>query len=322
MNETEYRNYSALHYSLLSTIATNPPLVIEGKDLSDSEAVKQGQAFDCYLTRPDDFENEYTCITTNKPTASHGILVDAMLEFYDITGKDPDNTDMINLRNEHELWMSVKKEEILKSKLYDNAMWKYYNEVKNARKKIVLDADVYNSIEVAAQALWEQPLTKDYFVGKRLVYQQPIIFEMNGWEYKCLYDVISIDDKNKTFTPIDIKFKQDSPYSFVKSVVRFRYDIQHALYSCDEAMIELTKVLGLEGYIPKPFTFVVTSSKYPTVAKAFRLKDISLDGFKNRYGEYVKGVNQLTDDYQYHISNNDFSDTRDVLEKGFIEVKL
>lgn len=216
--------------------------------------------------------------------------------------------------------------------------YEYWQELINSANKIIVDRETYELAISLAEKVKLGEYTKEYFEynpNKEILYQVPIYFEYQDVKCKSLLDMIIIDNENKTIQPIDIKTIGDSIFTFQKALKYRRYDIQAAFYTL--ALEYYIKQNKLEGYEILPFKFIVCSTtnlKEP--AAVYTCTENTL--FTGRYGKnpevifnpvdnieyvnlnYVKGFEELLEDYKWYMSKS--FETDRILEEQLGELLL
>jgi hypothetical protein len=110
----------------------------------------------------------------------------------------------------------------------------YYNVLRIAEGKQILDTDTYNSVISAVNTLYSNSVTAYYFNTEEpnveRLYQLKFKDTINGIPYRCMADLLICDHINKVITPVDLKTSSKPEWDFYKSFVEWKYDIQARLY--------------------------------------------------------------------------------------------
>lgn len=116
----------------------------------------------------------------------------------------------------------------------------YYNLMYIAGDRTILDTKTYQDICNAVKALEESECTKFYFAQNNpydtdieRFYQLKFKACLEGVEYRCMFDELIVDHKNKTIQPIDLKTScksGDREWDFYKHYIEWNYQLQNRLY--------------------------------------------------------------------------------------------
>ena len=112
----------------------------------------------------------------------------------------------------------------------------YYSLLGLSKDRIILDTVTYNVARNMVNALKTSESTKYYFQEDnpfdkvRRYYQLKFKATLSNIPYRCMADLLLVDYKLKTITPIDLKTSHKSEYEFFKSFVEWDYQIQARLY--------------------------------------------------------------------------------------------
>lgn len=119
----------------------------------------------------------------------------------------------------------------------------YYNLLHISEGKTILDTDTYQSVLNAVRILKESEATKFYFADNNpfepdieRYYQLKFKTELDypydtKIGYRCMFDEIIVDHKNRTIQPIDLKTSSKKEWEFYKSFIKWNYQIQNRLYA-------------------------------------------------------------------------------------------
>jgi hypothetical protein len=112
----------------------------------------------------------------------------------------------------------------------------YYNLLFLAGDKTIVSTKDYDDAVSAYSALKDSESTKFYFMpdnpfdGIERSYQLKFKATLNNVDYRCMFDLILTDHKNKTIQPVDLKTSFKKEYDFYKSFIEWSYNIQCRLY--------------------------------------------------------------------------------------------
>ncbi len=308
-----------LSYSRVSKFASlgAKELNDDTKTIIDNDGTSFGKIVDI-LEQNIDINNGYIIFDEDKPTSSLGILCDYIIDNFE---KEMLNEDeIINIINDLNLWSNIKKREVLVSKFDTNQFWKYIGtklKAKKENKKVISTSEYSDALEVVS-TLRNHKFTKHIFnnkdENKEIINQYELKFKYKGSEFLGYVDKIIIDHKNKTIQLIDLKTGEESSYKFLSAFLKWKYYLQEAIYSIG-AKVLLTKY---KKYKILPFTFVYIS-KFENIPLVYEVDEkwhnASLNGFIKNGFKY-KGLDELIDDIEWHIDNQEFSLSREVIENN------
>jgi hypothetical protein len=89
----------------------------------------------------------------------------------------------------------------------------------------------------AVDALKNSDTTSYYFAPDnpfddiKRYYQLKFKAKIQGVNYRCMFDLLIVDYKNKTIQPVDLKTSHKKEWDFYKSFVEWNYQIQNRLYA-------------------------------------------------------------------------------------------
>lgn len=326
-----YFTTKAISNSLLGALF-NPKWIkfrMDNPDTEDEEKsyFRIGSALDCLLTSPERWNEDFVVVDVSKP--------------YGLMGKFIDNlpsglTSMSDLLLYQEAYdkagykMSLDK---VVDKLWTNEeLVKYYKLTNGIKDSTVLSSDEFAIVNRAVEAIKSNPYTHKYFYSNpientEILHQVPVYFKYKNKDCKALFDGILIDHDDKTIQLFDLKTIGKSVYDFEISYLQFGYYRQAAFYTI-AAQTENSPVYKYlqKGYKLLDFIFIVvenkTSSSTPSLI--YRVSPESLEAGKTGgvvNSKKYKGVDELLDDYEFHITTNKWELPRSVYENdGIIEL--
>jgi len=162
------------------------------------------------------------------------------------------------------------------------------------------------------------------------VYQHPIVFKLNGFIFRGILDIMRINHKDKTVKMIDLKTGKEDAENFMRSFMKWRYDLQEAVYTA--AFKTICEELGLKNYKLLPFEFLYISrfEKVPLVYEVSATwHKASREGYKTASGYKYRGLDELIKEITWHWDNKVFDKTRilhesngrAVMEDNFIKIE-
>ena len=146
----------------------------------------------------------------------------------------PDNLiiDSTNINGFQLNWKPETRAKVIREKASD-----YYNLLYLAKDKILINTELNDLAHQMANALIESPQTELYFKKNNPfddcenLYQLKFKAEIDGVPYRCMFDILRVDYKNKTIQPIDVKTSYKPTYNFYKSFIEWNYAYQCRLYA-------------------------------------------------------------------------------------------
>lgn len=317
-----YRSYPALNYSTLAKVDRNPSLLLRD-DTEQTQALTLGSIVDCLMTNQSKFDDIYIVAKAEKPTGQQGEFIDKLWNLWRVDTVLEDIFDLayedVKTGNGGKLRDSLEK---FISNFEEKGGRTYFEFLISTVGKTVISQAEFNSCTQIVNAFYTHPFTKDYFTPKsnvEIVYQNPLLFELDGTLYKVLLDIIILDHINKTIQPIDIKTMSEATSSFPYSVFKWRYDIQASLYST------AVRKNYSDFYEILPFKFMVGSfSNYKVaVYNAESLLDFGMNGGETTWGTEYKGWLELTKLYKWHMETQQFEHTKELYDSnGEVMLKI
>lgn len=333
MTEPEYREVSAISYSMLSGVSKSPASLINTNKL-ETPSLTYGSAVDTLCFDGEAVFKQKFCINTGvSPSAIvEKITRDVMTAITEANGKLVGSLDdydelILNVAKANEYGKGWKDETIIR-KIKDEGGRELYSFTQENDGKKILDSLQYENVLNSRNTLYTHPFTKHWFnagEGEELLFQFPILWTYKGKPCKSLFDIIKIDHVNKIIYPVDLKTSYDHVLAFPYNFIKWKYMIQASFYT------EGLKYWKLENpdffnYRIENFRFCVISSQDPMRPLVYVTTDEDL--FAGKYGgklvksgEEIKGFDTLIDDMDWHLSNQKFDYPKDVYEVNG-EVKL
>jgi len=305
----------------------------DNPDIEDDEKrhFRIGGAIDSILTSPSTFSEEYHVSYKERPSGLMGIFIDALP--LDLT----EESDTEEYREAYDAsGYRVSIESIIK-KLWKVDKYKdYYISRKNGQGKSILSYDEWEEVLHCKDYILNNPFCSRYFINNEsaveLIHQVPIYFQMEETMCKGLLDGVLIDHNKKKIIPFDLKTIGRSIFTFPNSYLRYGYYLQGAFYRKGlEVLIkdkgegyidhsEFPLISEIEDYDIDYMKFIVTEKKayHSNPARIFNTSEkdykIGLKGGYSSNSKYYKGIEQLLDDYKWHLKTNDWD-----LPKALIE---
>jgi hypothetical protein len=308
MTDSEYFEMDYLSYSKLASFDEKGAKSINKSYSGDTEAFNLGALVEELLQGDKNSLKSNFIITDNiKPTASLGVLADAMIE----NNAEHKLETAVTLAKKLGLWSSIVKQEVYEAKIGTVQFWEYLKN-KRSNKRIVSKEMHHKALEMK-NGLLNGEFTKDIFKSsKNVMSLNQMVLVWNDKTLKSKLDLVKIDHKNETITPYDLKTIGSDKEGFIKSFYKWRYYIQASMYY-DAVSESLTQEASSAtyGYKMKPFQFIVVQSQDPANPMVYTVSDAKIregrDGFYSEDGKLIrKGYKQLIEEYNWHINENKF----------------
>ncbi len=312
----EYFKTKAISNSLLGTL-WNPRWIrikMENPDMEDDDRkyFRIGSALDCILTSPERWEQDFKVIEATRPYGFMGKFIDNL----------PENLSIIS---PVEMYQEAYDKAGYKMSIH-NVISKFWADTNNTEYYLltrginedvtIVSKDEMESVNKAKELIMANKyISKYFFISSpwdEIMKQVPIYFTYKEQKCKALLDGILIDHKNKIIMPYDLKTTGKSVYDFSISYTQFGYHRQCAFYEL-ALLSEESPIKNLleEGYTLDNFRFIVVETKVSSSHPAIVYKTSSKDrkcGIEGGYigKKYYKGIDELIDDYVYHMSTNNW----------------
>lgn len=285
-------------------------------DPNDRFKYKIGNAVDCKLTKPDEYEKTFVESEIKVSDNTHKLAVYCIDE-HTIRGNKEITIDFVLDRATDLGLINFVKFETRKRKLEEENFFEYLEMLMDNPRAIILFPeetekvnDIVNSIltnEFIGPLFEKQPHVDQY-------YQLPIYWKHRGCLTKVLLDKVDVDHERRVIKPYDIKTTA-SMGQFKKSYWKLRYDIQGSLYT--EGLHHWKKDKPIASYKIEPFSFIVESTSYPGSPLIYQMTDWDLLGGEHgmKYmGVKYRGWRTIYDDLIWHEQNNIWNYTREQYE--------
>lgn len=334
-----YREHPAINQSLLKALAKHPQNVLE-EDKDWSDGLEFGDALDILLFTPEKFDEEYYVtnmdnLPSDNVKAIMELVVDGLEE-----GQKATDEDVLRAAAEVNYGQSWNEGTILRKVLVDGKGAEYGNILVESLGKRTLSIDRHMQITKAVDTLKNHEFTKRFISDplpdhmERLV-QVPLMApcpSLPVW-FKGLLDLIIIDHEKKIIYPWDLKSTGTNVLYFESQFMKFRYDLQAALYSYIIEIIVATcgegddpELYGFSfdpsGYQVANFGFIVIGSQDVNNPILYRCRDeelaAGLYGGTTTQGYEYKGAMQLAEELLWHRRTGKWDYPKDVYDAGGI----
>lgn len=257
----EYIDSPALNQSKLKLLSISSQAFQEVKEpdlfFEEKEHFVIGKGVDDLITMGQEyFDNNYHISDITKPSDTIMSIVQQVFQSRESNNWfDQNLLSAIEAHNYQPNWKPDTK--ITKVSVEGESYW---NELLQSEGKQVLSKEQILKIDSIVNQLLEHRFTKDCFITNEfedIYYQLPIYFTEEDVECKALLDMVVVNHKLKTITPIDIKTIGDYTKFFDYQCLRRRYDIQASWYM--QALYNWRDI-NFQEYSIKTFKFIVAST--------------------------------------------------------------
>jgi hypothetical protein len=332
MTEPEYRQYSAISYSMLSGVSKSPASLI-ASDKESTSGLIYGSAVDTYVfDGEEEFKKKFALnIGVSPSQIVEKITKDTMTAIIQTKGQlegeldDYDNL-ILDIATALEYGKGWKPETIIR-KVKDEGGKDLFSFTKENEGKKILDQFQYDNVINTANTLYTHEFSKKWLTAnenEEVVFQFPIIWKYKGRECKSLFDIIKIDHVNKVIYPVDLKTSYDHVLSFPVNYFKWNYVLQASFYT-DALKYFKLQHKELFDYRIDNFRFLVISSQDPFRPLVYKTTEVDIytgkyGGRLKHKGYDIKGFDILINDMEWHLENQMFDYPREIYDsKGEIE---
>jgi len=296
--EDSYRSSRAVSYSTLKDINNDPNVLVKKKDDSKKMYLDLGTIVDVLLTEPKNFDDKVFISKYPLPSESIQKIVNIIVHklkknIADITVEDA--IDLFKQVDSNVKWLPNTK---LKKILEDGKL--HYLTVKQADGRTIISKDLLQKAKILAVRTKTYPWTRKYFQTRNTITQYKMKVKYGDVFVKAMLDILDIDDKEQTITPIDVKTGSLHPKAFMINFNKYKYYYQGGLYRKVLTDFIYTNIKELSEYKICPFKFIFISTinfLYPTIWNITDEKHNNiLNGYNDVYGNTIKGINELIND--------------------------
>ncbi len=334
--EKNYFDIKALSNSLLGLMNTPRlfKLKMDNPDMEDDDKAhyRIGSALDCLQTTPDEWESKFAIVDVTRPAGLMGKFIDELPDeiSFDFSETKDYETAYVKAGYKANINSIIKK-------FWDNSEFIKYYLLTRDKTKTILSKEEADKVFKAKELLEANVFTRYYFTSSEesdgmldRYYQVPIYFWYMGHECKALLDCVLVNHETREITLVDLKTTGKSVFDFEQAFTMYGYYRQAAMYYT-AVMSEESPFKSLidAGYTITDFKFIVvevkTSSFNPAIIYSVDKASIQLGliGFTDKNGKRFKGINELINAYDYHMSTNQWSLPVDVFKNnGEIQLSI
>lgn len=207
-------------------------------DKVDSPSLTYGSLVDCLLTgSKEEFDDRF--MVADFPLLQEAKVKVIKSVFLRTMGNTPwneiEDSVFASAIEENQFQMNWKPE--TRVKVIRECGKEYYDLLTISSDKTLVSNDVYNDALKSVDALKSSESTKVYFADNdpfnddvERFYQLKFKGTFEGYDLRCMADLLYVDNINKFVCPIDLKTSSHKEWDFYKSFVDWRYCIQAQLY--------------------------------------------------------------------------------------------
>ena len=322
-----------LSYSRVSDFDRNGPKCLIKRTFVQNDGAKIGSITDdllySKLVDKKYFDKHYYRYDSVKPTATTLKLCNIITE---TVAELPNAKQVFEIVKHNKFWSSMTDDSKLVAKYNTKQFWDYLNAHYESKNKAIVSTSEYLLGEDLVNTLLTHEYSKSIFDNSCVnIYQHPVYFNLNGFVFRGILDIIRINHTDKTVKMIDLKTGKEDAGNFMKSYLKWRYDLQEAVYT--DAFNSICKELKLEGYTLLPFEFLYIS-RFEKIPLVFKVSDkwhkASKIGFTTTGGWVYRGLYELIEEIKWHWDNKVFDKTRrlheakgiEIMDDSFINLKI
>jgi len=330
-----YRDYKAINQSSLKALAIHPEEFLNAEDKDWSDGLEFGDVIDKLLFTPDEFEEDY--FVTNMDNLPSDNIKAAIEHVVENTkeGVNVSEEDVLKACETIGYGQSWKPSTLLR-KIAEGGGFAYGGQLLKSRGKRVLSMENHMKMMMAVKVLKEHPFTSEY-VWKDLpdhierFTQFPVLARNSKYDvfYKGLLDLMLVNHETKIIYPWDLKTTGTNPLRFQGTFLKYRYDLQAALYTYILQMITEGAVgnypfdrmnfpFDPTGYTVANFGFIVVGNNDVHNPVRYKCTDADINGGlmggKTDLGYEYKGVMELTEELIWHQKEDKWNYPKEVYD--------
>lgn len=243
ITEPEYRKMPELSYSMLSRFQSVGYDITKLEEKQESPSLRFGSQVDTLLTEKDaekSYREHYFVAQIPKLKQEHE---ERVKNLYKLCGTEHAVIADIPQENLNQFLMTTgfwadpkyKMETRLK-KFLEQPVEQYYSALSQAGGRIIIPYEEYERVIACVTALRTSPATEMYFNEPKdddieIYYQLKMVANLNGIDYRCMYDVIVVIHSKKLIIPVDLKTSLScEEKDFYRNFVKYHYQLQSRLY--------------------------------------------------------------------------------------------
>jgi hypothetical protein len=212
----------------------------------------------------EEFESLYYVVegSVTPSDALKAIVEELFNDYSDMFATLADISDMDILRTakKHKYGVLWKRDTVL-NKIKDCEY--YYQLLAQSKGKTIINTNTYYDAVRAVDALKTASSTKPIFgdidlTDREREYQLKFKATLDGIDYRCMFDVLLVNHKEKFIIPVDLKTTGKPEYMFHKSFLEWGYMWQAMLYS-QILQANIEKDDYFKDFVIQPYIFAVVN---------------------------------------------------------------
>ena len=335
--EIEYRTIEKLNQSLLKEILKSPGSFIRAQEryMTEERTIAPhfvfGSAVDHLVTEDTEFTDKFyimgesTISDTIKTVVDY--VYDEHMEAREFIKKLEDCKDSIVRACGYVNYGQSWKEDTRINKVVEQGQVYLENLIDSAGKTVISSEDYYKAVTAHASLISDSYISK-YLKPKEshmeLIKKKVIEFEFESTPMKCELDLVFINHKLQTITPIDVKTTANTVYGFPYSLWKYRYDFQAAVYHF--ALEQSITGTNLNDYHINDFLWFVVekdSINKPLIYSSNpQILKIGLNGGTLSNNKVVEGFYQAMKRYKFHTENNKWDYPMEYYDSRYVKLTV
>jgi len=316
--EIEYRTIDKLNQSLLKEILKSPGSFVRAQEkyMQKEKTIPShfvfGSAVDHMITEDVDFNDKFYVMGESAVSDTIKTIVDYVHDEFgpeEFIRKLEDCRDSIVRACSYVNYGQAWKEDTRINKVIEQGQ-NYFKDLAASAGKTIISSEDFSKAVVAHASMMSDPYMSKYLKPKEshmeLVKKKVIEFEYDGIPMKCELDLVFINHKLNTITPIDVKTTGNTVYGFPYTVWKYRYDFQAAVYHF--ALEQAISGTNLNNYHINHFKWFVVekeSVNHPLIYKAnSKVLEIGFKGGTLSNGKVLEGFYSAIERYKFHKNND------------------
>lgn len=316
--EQFYFSYSGLNKLLYAPVLFYNHYVLgEREDKLDSYLV-DGRILHCRLLQPDEFNNQFVVGMDKLPTDNVKIIIDKICRDYpDVLNMEDLELEIIQIMKDMNYMQSLKTDKQRIEKILTDDNKKYYQFVKTAQGKTVIDTITLNRMDAIVEKIRANKTISDllqlnhsdFDTDITVLNELPMQYDVSGYTFagiKGILDNVVINHKAKTININDLKTTGKTLMDFKETIDYYKYWLQMGIYTL--LVTEYAKENSITDYTINN-NFVVVD-KYNQIY-SFRVSAVTMQ-------EWMKQTKFTLKVADYHLKNNQYDLPYQLLKEQFI----
>lgn len=313
VDETTYRNDSALSYSRIAQFFHNGPKALISNEKIDTPSLRFGSLTDTILTASEEFDDRFYVADIDKFSDTVRKMTEDLFnpEIEELALIDDATILMILDTYQYQTnWKSQTRID----KIIDLGQ-DYYTVLKYSTGKIVISPQEFSEASQCVQTLKTHPFTYQIFEcneDEEIFYQLKFKEDICDVKMRCMFDIIKLNHKEKWIRPIDLKTTGSSVELFPKSFMEYCYWIQGSSYP-SILEIAILKDDYFKDFKILPFQFlVINKNSLSPLIWEMNYEEV----FEFIKTKYEVSWMSLLEDANWHLQNGKFDYSRKSYENN------